>query len=1258
MTETSQPEERSEELSRWLAGFPSVSGPDTLLRFSRTADGFVDLAQAHPSGLAQLMAGRKTRLSTLIREPQEYNRAARAARNLRAKIYEMAHERGIDVGFLAAGTAVWTSAVGGKPQRVSAPVLLASISLSLRPGGDDYELQMMEQAYVNPALVRHLKTVHGIIFDASALARMAYSTARFDPQPVLERMQSVVSPIHGAEVHSELVVASFADLPQELDDPWINDGNALLAALRDPGSVEPRVPVTAEEFTPLDERDPEDEFLLLDADPSQQLALDVIRSGESVVVSAPPGTGQTQTVVNALGTLAMEGKSVLLVGERRSTLLELSQRFASLGLGSLLLPLGANSSPAQLKSQLIQAIVRNEKSEEPRLEQVHETLRSRRHALAEHVASLHDVRPRWGCSPYQAMQALAGAVATDTAPGTTVRLKRSVLDSIKDRDATASQLVRAAELGSFTRGTVTSEWNGARLLTRKEAQEAHETAVRLHESVPALRTRMEEFAGEAQLHLGADFTEWGEQLTLFLGMRDSLSRFSVEIFDRDVHDFIAATAPAAWRRERGIEMTSLGRAKLRKYAKEFVRPGVHILDLHESLKEVQTQRQHWSKYSASHRHPVVPSGLADLETRYAEVLKDLTSLEQSLKGTRGGNDLLSTPLETLEARLAALAGDTESLEALPERTLILDSLKGQGLDELLEDLAAREVPAEAVSAELDLAWWQSVLEAMISGDDYLAMSDGDSLRQTEGEFRLADSTHIASGAARLRWALAERWRGLLESETRQSELLRSLLKDGRVSVAALWAQAPQLLSSLVPVWTISPHALSRALPAGIRFDAVVLLDAESMALASALPAVARATQVVAFGDSSIGTPRAFSVAVERPGEHDGGHLTVTSALQALEPVLPGVELRNAYRSVDEDLSLQLSRSFYGDRLNRLPDGHAVTGLDRSIVVEYLADGTGLPVPGKEAVESVAAEVNRVVDLVFEHARTRPRRSLAVVTSTLTHAARIGEAIRLQLPNHPLLADFFQSSGQESFRVVDLERARGLVRDHIIFSLGFGRTPHGRALHSFGPLSAPGGRARFALAMSRARQQLHVLSCFRPEDLDRGRLNHGAADFYDLLDRELGGNYSLGSHASRAASTDPTLGEDALVVDLADRLRVRGARVWHQYDGAVDVVAAADPLHTMGKDDADIPTPVAIDSDGTPAYRSLSIRERSRTRPEHLERRGWRHVSLWTIEVFTDPSLCADRIAAYLHLDGTSMDDEGGSSTGFMRQVAVNDDGAE
>jgi hypothetical protein len=195
-------------------------------------------------------------------------------------------------------------------------------------------------------------------------------------------------------------------------------------------------------------------------------------------------------------------------------------------------------------------------------------------------------------------------------------------------------------------------------------------------------------------------------------------------------------------------------------------------------------------------------------------------------------------------------------------------------------------------------------------------------------------------------------------------------------------------------------------------------------------------------------------------------------------------------------------------------------------------------------------------------------------------------------------------------------------------------------------------------MTRARRSLHVLSCFRPEDLDVTRLSHGAVDFYELLDREIAGNSDLGSPASRAAASEQALGADPLVADLGDRLRARGARVWHQYDGALNMVAAADPMSTLGQDDAEIPRPVAIESDGTEQYRRLTVRERSRLRPQLLERLGWRYMPLWTIEVFTDPSACADRIGGYLGLEKPTAAHRKQASPGFfdddVENLAVNE----
>lgn len=1252
MSEVAGPEESSAELQTWLAGLDSYAGPDTALAFVKTVGGCIDLTHAHPSGLAQLLAGRKTRLSTLIREPEHYAGAKKAAAALRAKIFELSTDRGIDVGYLAAGVARWTSREGGGS--VSAPVLLAGVALTVRSGQDDYELQLMEQARVNPAMVGHLKFQEGIHIDAASLGRLAYSTARFDPAPVLDKLRAMLAPIPGAVVDNDLLVSSFAFLAENLREPALLAGSELLEELcRHSG--DDVLPVVQKpdfaRFTPLDERKPADEILVCDADPQQQYVLDLVRAGDSVLISTPPGTGQTQTAINAVAQLVHDGKSVLVVGERRSTLNELAQRFGEMDLDSFLLQLSAQTGPQQLKSQLVRSITRNEKAVEPKLTNLYSTLVDHRHQLVDHVASLHNVRERWGCSPYQAMQSLAELTSIHPAPSTTVRLKRSVLDSIRDRSDLSDRLRRAAELGSFGQATVASAWHGARLVTRKETEEAYALAQTLFEQVPVFAKKMEQVAQFSQIRQGTTFAQWGDQLGMLVAIRESLDKFTSVVFDWPIENLIAATATAQWRRDNDIDMPALQRARFRRSAKDLVRPGVHVADLHESLVLVNEQRELWADAATSKRLPTVPSGLAELNRNHQELSEKLATLGIALERTVDGGDLVNFNAGELVGRLDALVQDKDSLETLPERTLLLDGMREQGLGELLDDLSVREVGASDTRAELELAWWQSALEAMISGDDYLAMSDGDKLRRLEAEFRLADKAHIAAGPSRIRWKLAQEWSSIVAGRNRQGEMLRNVLKDGRVSLEALGSQAPDLLRNLVPVFTASPLVVPSVIPPGFRFDALVILDAESTSLQAVLPSLARAEQVIAFGDEQTACPRSFSVAVGDPADRSMSQHPLESVLGALSRVLPRHRLTVSYRGVDEDLVLQLSRGFYDSQLERLPDGRTVTGMERAISVDYLPDGKGLPGTGSGGVESVAAEVNRVVDLVFEHARVRPRESLAVITASDRHAVRVAQAIRLQMANHPLLASFFES-GPESFRVVTVDRAAGLVRDHVIFSLGYGRTPHGRALHGFGPLSEPDGRAKFALAMTRARSHIHIISCFRPEDLDEQRLSYGAVDFFELLDRELAGNSLLGSPASRAQDSEKAAGEDPLVADLADRLRARGARVWHHYDGALDIVAAPDPVMQLGRAEQDIPAPVAVESDGTAKYQSMSVRERSRLRPQMLERLGWRYVPLWTIEVFTDPSGCADQIGGYLGLPSSAGDSDFASLMGASSDSAT------
>ena len=86
------------------------------------------------------------------------------------------------------------------------------------------------------------------------------------------------------------------------------------------------------------------------------------------MVPTLPGTGGTQTIINAVGSLVRAGKRVLVVSPRRSTLDGIRHRLAAVGLDALAV------APTSLRRDLIRAIGRNEKAVQPDVSDVDDAL--------------------------------------------------------------------------------------------------------------------------------------------------------------------------------------------------------------------------------------------------------------------------------------------------------------------------------------------------------------------------------------------------------------------------------------------------------------------------------------------------------------------------------------------------------------------------------------------------------------------------------------------------------------------------------------------------------------------------------------------------------------------------------------------------------------------------------------------------------------------------------------------------------------------
>ena len=1184
----------------WREEIALLGGRSPLLHFVDSRATRVELSSTHPGGLARFITGATTLLSGLIRDDVALRSARLAADQVVAKGMELAQTRGIDCVFLGIGIARWTRG----DESFCAPVLLRP--LAIRRAGRDFELKLRGGPLLNPAFALAMEEQFGISLDARAFVALTDAEGTFKPNAVIDRLRGLTGHLIDFTVAPRLVVSTFAEVaPAMVQDATALRHPVLDALAGNPSAREAlgRASAAVDPSDP-DRREPSTDRLLLDADAEQEAVIAQVAAGNSLVVRTMPGTGGTQTVVNAIGALVARNKRVLVVSPRRATLRGIGDRLTAAGLP------GLTVSPASLRRDLVTAIARNERASRPAVGEVDGALVRLRGVLLGYRTALTRSDPVLGVSVLDCVTELSRLALLPDPPSTTARLSRAAAEALSlDRESVADTMVQAARLGEFRYGPDDSPWYRAQFSTGEQAQKAHDLARRLtEESLPRLLVRAEDLIGSTRMRPFRSIDELGVYLRLLTDLRDTLDRFLPSVFDRSLNELIAATAP----RRAAPTMSGGNRRRLRALAREYVRPGMHVGDLHEALTRVQQQRMLWQRYVAAGVAPEVPIGIHDVQVAWQQVSQDLDSLDGPLGQTEQDQRFGAQPIGRLGDRLRALAADSEVLDNLVERSQLLQTLEHLEIAPLIEDLATRHVPEHRVPAEVELAWWRSALDSLLQNDQALLGANTPVLERLEADFRLVDEAHVSGSVQLLAWQLAEQWSIGIHDYPEEAAALREVLRAGGIDSFTLQKVAPRLSRAIAPVWLASPYEIP-AVTEDLAFDALLLVDAGTVTVAETVGAIRRARQIVAVGDPVTQTPAPFETGLDTPERMaaapalDVDDLHARSVLAQLASALPTLALTRSYRAAGEDLADLVNRKFYGGRLETLPWAGSFLG-HASLALDYVEGGTGLPDAVTGTVESVDAEVGRVVDLVLQHTATRPRESLMVVTTSERHAARVHQAVLAAAASRPEAVEYIFGDRSEPFAVTTIERALAQSRDRVIFSLGYGRTPHGRVLSDFGALGRPGGERLLAVAMTRARRSLVVVTCFRPSDVEDGRMTHGAAALAEILD-EIDG-------AERPPLRQEA--EDPMLVDLARRLAHRNLRVALGHGGKLGLVAANGG------------TCVVVDTDA--ALLSRSLRESLRLRPEVLRRLGWHYARVHAFELFADPDAVADRIARVAGLE--------------------------
>ncbi len=1178
-----------------------VGGESTLLHFVDTPRTRIELSSTHPGGLAQFITGKTTLLSSLIRDDLALRSAKLAAGAIAEKGLELATARGIDSIHLGIGIAEWQH--DGVDYR--APVLLRP--LAIRRHGNDFEVRLKGTPFLNPALSQALVTQFQITLDAQAFVALAEEDGSFKPNPVIDRLRGLTSHLAWFNVQPRLVVSSFTDVAPAMQADAANLEHPVLDALAGNPSAKWTV---QESYAPVepqhpDERAPETDTLLLDADAEQERVIAQIAAGNSVIVKTLPGTGATQTIVNALGCLVAQNKRVLVVSARRSSLLGIAQRLGDVGLSGLAV------SPSTLRRDVIRSIGRNEKATQPQVGEVDDALVRLRKVLIDYRGALAREDPALGISVLDCLTELSRLALLPVPPATTARLSRNSVDlMVADRTVATDAMVQAAQLGEFKYGPGDSQWYGATFATSEAAMRAHGIAKQLHNTeLPRLLERAGALIASTRMRQFETIYELGVYLKLLIDIRDTLDKFLPVVFDRSLSELINATSS----RRDSSEMSGANRRRLKKLAKEYVRPGVTVTDIHGALMRIQQQRILWGRFVAAGVTPEVPVGIADVQSSFSLVAQDLASLDEPLGNVKRERLLMNLPGAQLLETMSGLADESEVLDNLQERAAVRTTLKELQLDPLLHDLASRHVPEDQVAAELELAWWQSALESLLEADRALLGANTTVLDRLEGDFRLVDQAHAESSAQLLAWQLAENWSiGLADWPDEAAALKRALRTEGLDS-RALQEASPHLSRTIAPIWLASPYEVS-SITDSLRFDTVMLVDAGASTLAESVGAIRRGKQTVAFGDPITQTPSPFSIAVTAEDEPIEAvsldELHADSALARLGTLLPTLALTRSYRAGGEDLAELVNRRFYAGKIESFPWAGSFLG-HPSIRLDFVEDGSGMPDPESGGVESVDAEVDRAVTLVIEHAITRPHESLMVLTASAKHAVRVQRAVLAAAAGHPELSEFVLSDRTEPFTVSTIEQAAAQSRDRVIFSIGYGRTPHGRVLSDFGALGREGGERLLAVAMTRARRAMVIVTCFEPKDIDEDRMHFGAVALAEILTDIQG----------RTGVEHVPDDSDPMLVDLARRLEDRGVRVALGHRGKLGLVASHQGMC------------LTIETDTV--LQGTSLRESLRLRPEMLRRLGWHYLRVHAFELFTEPDAVAGRIVEMLGIDSAS-----------------------
>jgi very-short-patch-repair endonuclease len=537
-----------------------------------------------------------------------------------------------------------------------------------------------------------------------------------------------------------------------------------------------------------------------------------------------------------------------------------------------------------------------------------------------------------------------------------------------------------------------------------------------------------------------------------------------------------------------------------------------------------------------------------------------------------------------------------------------------GLERALTYTQRFDVAPSQFAAVVEFMMVKAWLDWALRSDERFSIGGAESRDELAQSFRKEDAQLSDISVGRIIEVLNDRrpktTRGQASIIQRESEK-----KKRHVPVRQLMSEARDVISALKPCFMMSPLAVSQYLPPDMKFDVVIFDEASQVLPADAINCIYRGRALITAGDQKQLPPTSFFTSSSDDdddlAEEENAALDFESILDLMKSSgnFTSLTLNWHYRSRHEQLISYSNTSFYSNRLITFPG--AIADSPDLGVKFYAVDGVYKRGAGRDNPIEAQAVARRVI----EHFKTRPGKSLGVITFSASQRDTVGNAVELERAKHPELNDFFEEDRVDGFFIKSIESVQGDERDVIIFSIGYGPDESGQTYQNFGALNKAGGERRLNVAITRARELVEVVSSMSSSLIKDGT-NEGTRHLRRYLDFAERGEAALAMELGPSGLGTDSPFEDAVI----DAIRGWGFEVQPQ-------VGVAGFRIDIGVKHPNLPGAfmLGVECDGAMYHSSRTARDRDRLRHDILEGLGWHLHHIWGTDWYRNREREADRL---------------------------------